>query len=93
MSGPKRVSGLLLGPLVGCLVVVVLGYDLKAFDDTVLFKINWPGKTGADLLVSVVLQHVELGGYRLGFWCVIVGSDFGETYVRYWGSVVCQWAS
>ena len=28
-------------------------YDLKAFDDTILFKINWPGKTGADLLVKL----------------------------------------
>ncbi|XP_058792068.1 endoplasmic reticulum lectin 1 isoform X2 [Phymastichus coffea] len=30
--------------------VSTFGYDLKAFDDTVLFKINWPGKTVSDLL-------------------------------------------
>ncbi|KAJ8669372.1 hypothetical protein QAD02_000631 [Eretmocerus hayati] len=29
-----------------------LGYDLRAFDDTILYSINWPGKTGADLLDS-----------------------------------------
>lgn len=25
--------------------------DLKGFDDTILYQINWPGKTGAELLV------------------------------------------
>jgi len=28
----------------------VLSADIKGFDDTVLFKINWPGQDGADLL-------------------------------------------
>ena len=32
---------------------IVLGHDLKGFDDTVLFKINWPGKSSAELLVSI----------------------------------------
>lgn len=30
---------------------IVYCHDLKAFDDTVLFKINWPGKSSAELLV------------------------------------------
>lgn len=34
------------------LYIVVYCHDLKAFDDTVLFKINWPGKSSSDLLVS-----------------------------------------
>ncbi|XP_051166804.1 endoplasmic reticulum lectin 1 isoform X2 [Leptopilina boulardi] len=29
---------------------IVYCHDLKAFDDTVLFKINWPGKSSAELL-------------------------------------------
>lgn len=29
----------------------VLSADLKSFDDTVLFKLNWPGKDATDLLV------------------------------------------
>ncbi|XP_031779980.1 endoplasmic reticulum lectin 1 isoform X1 [Nasonia vitripennis] len=33
-------------------LVLTFGYDLKAFDDTVLFKISWPGKIGVDLLDS-----------------------------------------
>lgn len=37
-----------------CIVVtIVYGHDFKSFDDTVLFKINWPGKTSSDLLVSI----------------------------------------
>lgn len=27
--------------------------DLKAFDDTVLFKVNWPGRDGNELFVSI----------------------------------------
>lgn len=37
--------------LVLCNVILLIsGHDLKGFDDTVLFKINWPGKSSADLL-------------------------------------------
>jgi hypothetical protein len=32
--------------------VLIQGADVKGFDDTVLFKINWPGRSGNDLLVS-----------------------------------------
>ncbi|XP_046739343.1 endoplasmic reticulum lectin 1 isoform X3 [Diprion similis] len=31
-------------------ICFVYGHDLKGFDDTVLFKINWPGKSAPDLL-------------------------------------------
>lgn len=31
-------------------VYIVVGHDLKGFDDTVLFKINWPGKSSGELL-------------------------------------------
>ena len=34
------------------LVTIVYGHDFKSFDDTVLFKINWPGKASSDLLES-----------------------------------------
>ncbi|PSN40562.1 Endoplasmic reticulum lectin 1 [Blattella germanica] len=30
--------------------VFIQGTDVKAFDDTVLFKINWPGKSASELL-------------------------------------------
>jgi endoplasmic reticulum lectin 1 len=33
-------------------IVLIQGTDVKGFDDTVLFKINWPGRSGSDLLVS-----------------------------------------
>lgn len=36
-----------------CIVIVVVcGHDFKSFDDTVLFKINWSGKAGSELLES-----------------------------------------
>lgn len=35
-------------------VVLIQGTDVKGFDDTVLFKIHWPGRNGDDLLVSML---------------------------------------
>ncbi|XP_053978244.1 endoplasmic reticulum lectin 1 isoform X2 [Hylaeus anthracinus] len=36
-----------------CFIVgVVYGHNFRNFDDTVLFKINWPGKANSDLLES-----------------------------------------
>ncbi|XP_018398368.1 PREDICTED: endoplasmic reticulum lectin 1 isoform X2 [Cyphomyrmex costatus] len=32
------------------LIISVHGHDFRHFDDTVIFKINWPGKSDADLL-------------------------------------------
>lgn len=40
------------------LVNYILAYDLQNFDDTVLFKINWPGKSAGDLLVSAIFQFL-----------------------------------
>ncbi|XP_031845560.1 endoplasmic reticulum lectin 1 isoform X2 [Nomia melanderi] len=31
------------------IIAIVYGHDLKSFDDTVLFKINWPGKPNPEL--------------------------------------------
>lgn len=36
-----------------CIIGIVYGHDFRSFDDTVLFKINWPGKASSDLLVSI----------------------------------------
>lgn len=33
------------------ITIVLSASDVKGFDDTVLFKINWPTINGADLLV------------------------------------------
>lgn len=33
-------------------IILVHGHDFRHFDDTVIFKINWPGKSDAELLVS-----------------------------------------
>ncbi|CAK9821039.1 Endoplasmic reticulum lectin 1 [Anthophora plagiata] len=39
--------------IVLCIVItIVYGHDFRSFDDTVLFKINWPGKTSSELLES-----------------------------------------
>ena len=53
-----RVSCVLL-LLVNFLVSSTLSFDVRVFDDTILFKINWPGKTGADLLVSSLFSKVK----------------------------------
>jgi hypothetical protein len=29
-------------------------FDAKAFDDTVLFKLNWPGKENYDIMVRIL---------------------------------------
>jgi hypothetical protein len=36
------------------LFLLALGHNLKAFDDSILFKIDWPGKVEDDLLVSLI---------------------------------------
>lgn len=56
-------------------IITIYGYDFKHFDDTVLFKINWPGKTGADLLVSffrflgynIFTTHINFFSHCLSF--------------------------
>lgn len=41
--------------LIGCFTVtclpMIFGHDLKGFDDTILFNLNWPGK-GDDLAME-----------------------------------------
>jgi hypothetical protein len=32
--------------------ILIQGTDVKGFDDSVLFKINWPGRSGSDSFVS-----------------------------------------
>jgi hypothetical protein len=43
---------LLISNSVFIINVVIQGTDVKVFDDTVLYKIQWPGRSGSDLLVS-----------------------------------------
>jgi hypothetical protein len=43
---------LLIANFVFNLNVVIQGTDVKVFDDSVLYKIHWPGRSGSDLLVS-----------------------------------------
>ncbi|XP_014229640.1 endoplasmic reticulum lectin 1 [Trichogramma pretiosum] len=43
---------LLLLLVVGRLSPTALAFDAKAFDDTILFKLDWPGKTAPDLTDS-----------------------------------------
>jgi hypothetical protein len=37
--------------------VFIQGTDVKGFDDSVLFKINWPGRSGSDFFVSDCFRH------------------------------------
>jgi len=43
---------LLISNCVFILNVVIQGTDVKVFDDSVLYKIQWPGRSESDLLVS-----------------------------------------
>lgn len=53
MRGLQNNFGIEFSVVLINLYIVVFGHDLKGFDDTVLFKINWPGKSSAELLVSL----------------------------------------
>lgn len=33
------------------------GHEVKSFDDTILFKINWPDKSNTELLVSIIKKY------------------------------------
>lgn len=35
--------------------------DLKGFDDTTLFKLNWPGRDGNDLLLVSITNKIIIG--------------------------------
>ncbi|XP_015591641.1 endoplasmic reticulum lectin 1 isoform X2 [Cephus cinctus] len=64
------------------------GHDVKGFDDTVLFKINWPGKSTADLLESQTNAepYFITTANNERYQCLIPDlteqdRDYGETYV------------
>lgn len=41
--------------LVLCILISIThAHDFRNFDDTIIFKINWPGKSNTDFLVSIV---------------------------------------
>lgn len=42
---------LLITTLLAACLAVILGHDLKGFDDTILFNLNWPGKKN-DLILE-----------------------------------------
>lgn len=46
------------------LIVFLLNFcysqEFKGFDDTILYKINWPGKDVTDRLVKVSFKHLEV---------------------------------
>lgn len=49
-----------------CLVVCFIAnscceVNFKGFDDSILYKINWPGKNGLDFLVSTVNFFLRSG--------------------------------
>ncbi|XP_012060048.1 PREDICTED: endoplasmic reticulum lectin 1 [Atta cephalotes] len=69
------------------LITLVHGHDFRHFDDTVIFKINWPGKSDADLLES----HTNAEPYFITtannerYKCVIPDAteqehEYSETY-------------
>lgn len=39
------------------ILAVALGHEVKSFDDTILFKINWPDKSNTELLVSILREY------------------------------------
>ncbi|XP_043462535.1 endoplasmic reticulum lectin 1 isoform X1 [Leptopilina heterotoma] len=65
---------------------IVYCHDLKAFDDTVLFKINWPGKSSAELLEPENVEpYFITTANNEKYQCFIPDtnkqeSDQGETY-------------
>ncbi|KOC69075.1 Endoplasmic reticulum lectin 1 [Habropoda laboriosa] len=71
-----------------CIVItVVYGHDFRNFDDTVLFKINWPGKPSSDLLESRanVEPYFITTANKERYQCLIVDNteqeqDYNEPY-------------
>ncbi|XP_012271255.1 endoplasmic reticulum lectin 1 isoform X2 [Orussus abietinus] len=67
--------------------VSIAGHDLKGFDDTVLFRINWPGESSADLLETQtnVAPYFITTANNERYQCFIPDTtkqehDHGETY-------------
>lgn len=42
------------------LIPVTYAHDFRTFDDTIIYKINWPGKSNTELLVSVTTNYFVL---------------------------------
>ncbi|XP_012252600.2 endoplasmic reticulum lectin 1 isoform X2 [Athalia rosae] len=68
-------------------ICFVYGHDLKGFDDTVLFKINWPGKSTTDLLEppTNTESYFITTANNERYHCLIPDTaeqehDYGETY-------------
>lgn len=50
---------LLIGSFLAASVPMIVGHDLKGFDDTILFNLNWPGKS-SDLLMEQSIEEEPL---------------------------------
>ncbi|XP_071864998.1 endoplasmic reticulum lectin 1 isoform X2 [Bombus fervidus] len=66
--------------IVLCTIIIVYGHDFRSFDDTVLFKINWPGKTSSDLLESRtnVEPYIITTANKEQYQCLIVDNSEQE---------------
>ncbi|CAL7934550.1 unnamed protein product [Xylocopa violacea] len=72
-----------------CIVItVVYGHDFRSFDDTVLFKINWPGEANSQLLESRanVEPYIITTANKEKYQCLIVHNseqeqDYNEPYI------------
>lgn len=50
---------LLIGSFWAAYLPMILGHDLKGFDDTILFNLNWPGKS-SDLMMEQSIEEEPL---------------------------------
>ncbi|XP_003402491.1 endoplasmic reticulum lectin 1 isoform X1 [Bombus terrestris] len=66
--------------IVLCTIFIVYGHDFRSFDDTVLFKINWPGKASSDLLESRtnVEPYIITTANKEQYQCLIVDNSEQE---------------
>ncbi|XP_060821461.1 endoplasmic reticulum lectin 1 isoform X1 [Bombus pascuorum] len=66
--------------IVLCTIIVVYGHDFRSFDDTVLFKINWPGRASSDLLESRtnVEPYIITTANKEQYQCLIVDNSEQE---------------
>ncbi|XP_050574263.1 endoplasmic reticulum lectin 1 isoform X2 [Bombus affinis] len=66
--------------IVLCTTFIVYGHDFRSFDDTVLFKINWPGKASSDLLESRtnVEPYIITTANKEQYQCLIVDNSEQE---------------
>ncbi|XP_017877902.1 endoplasmic reticulum lectin 1 isoform X2 [Ceratina calcarata] len=61
-----------------CIVIAAVhGHDVRSFDDTVLFKINWPGKASSDLLKSRpnVEPYIITTANKEKYQCLIIDNS------------------